>query len=487
MIGRALLVAVCAVAASAASAAAGEVTAVVAPSTVEVARTHPTAIHLIVDNGASRALRRITIKRLAAGARGLRVAIDNAARTSVPPGSAAQYVIRVRATAPVLFDRKVSLLVRYRTGRRRAWAEATFTVTPPVQVDPADIATMQVRASLGAMRSGRSAPMHVLITNKTAEPLSAGPIALDLPSSFSSSRTAAFEVPPHATAAVAVKLSAQSRVQPGAHQIVVTAPVQVTGEGPRFDLVETTEATVGVEGEGALLSILGVPALFLLPGVFFLGGPLLLRRLGVLHRGDRTTPALEPMSVQFAALSVIASLIIVGAWSLVGANLFDFYGLDDIIWVAVVSAAAGIVGYLLLAGPRFWWLSRKTPKSSDDPLAVLRKLDRQGLEVYVSRYGLPSGEAFMLQRADAARPETWFSPAIEVTWISDDAELYERVAGARDRTRDPGELEQLLKQAIKDRKLSLGWADQRGAHPVKRAEIDDAVRTVDAILQYADT
>ncbi len=474
----------------AASAEAAGVTTTIFPARVHLSQGQTSTVSLIVSNGETDALRRLALSIMVDGS-GVSASRVGAITGVIRPGAAALVHIRVTTPRLLLTGIDVNFVLTY-TDSALGVGVATLEVDPPRPLNPPSIATMAVDATLGAVESGDTTPMYLVLTNHSAQSLAVGPIAFDLPSFLKrTTQTPLFvKLAPYQSQPVSIMIKADTRVRPGKHEIVVTAPIRVGPAGQTFSLTAAQEATVEVQGGTALLTVFGIPALFLLPGLLLVGIPAALWNIRLLrHRSDaRSSLAVDLKSPAVIGLGVVLSFVMVFFyWKAVRVDLFDYYGLPDIVELLTISAVTGVVLYTIPMAVRFWLQARKTPKASDGPIQILRKLGRQQLSTRLPTYLENGHSIYALQRPDLDRASSWLSPGIELEWMSGDhSELAERVAAARDNDRDPDKLARLLAQGQASSALSVRWIAWPGVDGPFLSPHDKlgTIQQADAILHY---
>jgi hypothetical protein len=386
----------------------------------------------------------------------------------VPAGATGTAELSVRATKAVLGETPVTVLVAYELDGKPQTRSVTFKVSPPMEVDVAKLAALDVKATFDDLRSDREQRVYFTVTNKTAEPLDVGEVSFAGPDFLKLSGTAARVVAPHQATRIAAELDAVKDVRPGKHQLLFSLPVSVGG-GPRMTLTSGHEASVSVDGESALLTAAGIPSILLAPGLLLLGVIALLWDARLLrHPSDTRKLALDPKSGQFVVLSVTVSFLVISLWKLLGlADFYDSYGRDDVLTLWLVSLLAGILIYALPMGVVHRRLSRRTPKASDDPLTLLRKLGRQDLPLRLPLFEHDDTTGFMVQPYDEDRAFTWFAPGVTITRDGQEsAATSDALRSALD-AGDPDALVALLTSPDAQRHLRVDWAADSPQHPYR--------------------
>jgi hypothetical protein len=439
------------------------VAATVAPSEVSVATNTHAVVHVIVVNGTAKPMVRVFLRPLRAGADGVTLIPRDSAPRKVPAGESTRFIVDVTTARPLLSARTVSMLVRYRQGPVARWATAALKVTAPPARDPAALASVSVAASLGDLKAGRSKRSVVIVTNTSAEPLTVGPIRVRSPDFIEQPKQPSATVAAHATKGIPVELDLEKSVATGKHQLIYVVPVKAPGDDEPTSFTIAKEVDVSIEGEGAVLSALGIPVFLLLPGYVLVLVMALLWNRGVSrHPALRTQTPVDMKSFQFIGLAVGVSLVLVAVWTRLINDVLGEHSMWDLV---LVGAAAGLLGaalYLIpmkIVGAR---LDRKTPTRDDSKTTILAKLGRQKLQLKRPTYQSDGNAVFALQKEDPTRPSTWFAPRIGMKWNGDaiGREALDRIV-AKD---DPGALATALAAELNASRVELSW-DPPGLRP----------------------
>jgi hypothetical protein len=450
-----------------AGASAAGVTATVAPETVRLASGGQREVMVLVANGDKTDLNTVVVTPLKED--GLDAPASTA--TTVAAGDTKAIALTVSASAPVLSETTVTALVRYQQAGKAQVRGTTFKVAPKPALDPAKIATLSVKATFDAMRSDKTTPVYLTVANTSEETLTVGQAELSRPEFVTLELDSQREVEPHETVLIGGALEVTSRVRPGKHQLVFSVPVRIGDGGPALRLTSAHEATVTVDGESDFLTAAGIPSVILAPGLLLLGVAALLwdRRL-FRHRSEGGTFPLEPKSAQFIVVSVTVSFAVVGLWKLLGrADFFDSYGRRDVMELWAASIVAGAVLYTIWKLPGYRRAQERIPTAKDDQLAILRKLDSQGLTLRLPCWEHKNGdkvvEGYMLQPYDEGRAETWFAPQLTYSFKDTVTSATTDAVRAAISDSDPGKLADALEAALADDEVDVGWADDTAAQP----------------------
>lgn len=254
-----------------------------------------------------------------------------------------------------------------------------------------------------------------------------------------------------------------SRVQPGKHLLVATVPLDPRGpaQGRSRNIVVTKEVQVGVIGESMLLKLLAIPSFLVIPGFIGLIIWGLLWKWG-LFKSKRDTGSFpiefaeNVVSPQFWVTAITISIPVIWLYILtVNRDLLGHYGLSDLVNIWMASALLlGIGGYSLIIGGHKYHIGRITPSEKDQPIDILRKLERQGLGVCldVVEFTAPEEGAkktgLLLQKKTPDRDTIWVGPPIQVRWEpSADPESIRVIDNQRRIGGSPGQIAECIEKA----------------------------------------
>lgn len=398
----------------------------------------------------------------------------------------------------------IYLEIKYKSqvqGSSQAVPRVGFASFKVKSQDIAELADVQVNTTLESLEHEHPGKVYIDVTNKSNQSITvkdilpAGPdfIAFEkqgkeLPSTLSPRETQAFQI----------HVKADKRVQSGKHLLVFTIQFE-WGDGQTRNLVATREVKVGVLGESTLLQLLGVPSFLVLPGFLVLVMWGLLWTMGV--RKSKFDTGQFPLQFsqqatnpQFWVVAITFSIIILAAYIQFYPDFLRIYGLDDIVFIWLLSALVlGVGGYLLIANWRIYYLRRQTPSESDDPIDILEKLDRQerGVFLDIVSVNVKPGDttqtrpAFLLQEARGDRVTSWVGPGILVTFKpGTDRQLQDRVAQQIKHKRNARVLAILLKEGLKKKVLDITWKSLEDSPDAISSPYE--VKTADIRIAKAD-
>jgi hypothetical protein len=275
---------------------------------------------------------------------------------------------------------------------------------------------------------------------------------------------------------VEIPVATDRAVRPGTVPLLVrvgvTAPIGGTEQSDELLAAGTVE--LRIPGLSDALKLVGVPTLFLLPGVLFLGGFFLL-----CPPGDSTRFAPNSLGFWIAAISL--SLLFSAVLAQAGVrDLDDPITLADVGWLWAGSLAAGLLAGGLTSGYHRYRKKRRdsaeakrlasiTVRDDDEPVTLLRRIAALG-----ARWPLDWVEAHLAEAAPGTGDQGFLLKAGEASWLIPPA-VPKRPNGVTEEqwTAARTELEQLphdrLDSALVDRiealrpRLELVW--KGGARP----------------------
>jgi cbb3-type cytochrome oxidase subunit 3 len=231
---------------------------------------------------------------------------------------------------------------------------------------------VQIKTTLESLDSGQWGSIYLVLKNSSARTINLINIAPigrgvsfcqgsktpygGLPFCFYSSFHS-LTLAPYQTAIEEFPVKANDRLKAGKYLLVFQIAIQASEGGAplRRNILISQDVDVGVLGQSAILTVAGIPALFLLPGT------LLLLTIGLCWSlEERWWPApdqeefpFKRTGANFWLVSVIISLLIaVVPWLFRKRWYFSRYGLQDVGLLWFASILAGIGCYAM------WWIYR---------------------------------------------------------------------------------------------------------------------------------
>lgn len=449
----------------------------VAPKKLETEVAQPKNILLVASNASDSPITQVHLTWFTNGAAKVHLGRSQTPRLrTLPAHTDRSWALRVapaRAGAP---NGTVFFRIAYRVGKRSARTRRIAMVPLEVKVGSqsvGDVVSASLKTSLEALDEQHPGTVYLIVTNKSSHPVRLLSIDETGPDSVEFDDTTPRAIPARRQISIDVGVHAKNRVEPGKHLLVFDLEFSWgSSKAPRVGhLIETTTTQVGVLGESAVLTLLGVPSFLLLPGF------LVLAVVAIGWRLRRPTPASNdfPFGVkdpEFWVVAVTLSIALALLWPRVGGHSYlRTYGLRDVISLWLVSLLIGAALYGLIFSGSIGLHTARTPRSTDDQVAVLRKLawQRLGLERQRFRFGDGAGIywGYLVQRRDGM-DSLWLAPPISVTVRDpgqnagpDAAEKAAALLKQLQDERSPWQLAKLLKQHRSG--LDIAW--ERGGGP----------------------
>jgi hypothetical protein len=447
----------------------------IVPDTVTLSAEGPTELRVIARNSSTCAVRKLTLEILNADTGGLDIHVAGASPKTLGAGANAMWNVAVQPPAARVAKGRLDVLARFRhardgQGMATGFSHASAELAPASAPDPASIASVRLATALSTLRSGQTGSVVLIVENKSAGTVEVGALTADGPEFVEfTGLDGGQRVDPGRVALVEVGVEAQDTVRPGPHLLAFEVPIRAGDQLVTLPADKVVE--IGVTGESEVLTALGVPALFLVPGFLVVATTSLLWRLRLLRKKwDSAAFPLEAKSAEFWVLAVSVSIPLAAAWAALGTDLFDRYGLEDVLWVWLSSVLVGVLAYAVVVYTRNSRQEGRMPSADDDPVETLEKLQRQGLGVTRDRHEYlgPDGSRvlYLLQPPDETRPATWLSPAIDFEWVTEDSALGRRIDAALEGEGNAASLAVALREGIRDGKIEVRWSGD--AQPIDR-------------------
>lgn len=366
--------------------------------------------------------------------------LDQAEIDNLPPGADAAWTAQLKT----LSESPESGLVHWRldyawpqddgTAVRRVLFDK-LTVSPPALKAVEDVASVTVASTLATLSEQRPGTVNLILENKQDAPLEI--TALRASESQSVSLTAPDEVTgtiiaPRRQTVIPIDVEAEEIVQPGKQLLLFEIDLawQENGLPQQSTLVATHEIDVGVFGESQILTLLGVPAFFLLPGFLFLVAFKMAWGLG--KSGEETNKWPWPgTSVDFWAVAITLSLLAAVIYPFltqrfgVRRDYLQAYGLQDVLYLWFGAVIAGVLTYGVYRGARAmvelykrWQLRQQTPAVGDSPGETIKRLRLQKLplarETAVITLDENPHRVFYLQDTRSNEGPAWVAPLIYI-------------------------------------------------------------------------
>jgi hypothetical protein len=423
---------------------------------------------------------------------------------TVPPGTDVTWILKIGRTTGDSFPAKADVVVAYnRTqGNNPAvarFARATITLSrPEIEAGEAPV-TLEVHPELEKLGSGEAGRFNLVFTNKTATDLKIAVKAV-WPESLKGSCAGPFEVelPAHGVFVKPVAVLAGRKVRVGKQVAVFKADVK-WGEQPyqNRSLSQSVEIPLDVPIASPILQLFGAPLLLLLPGFLVVQTWALLWRLGLLRtRYDAVEFPLDKgaSNADFALIAVLISLVLNGVHWLFKWDYVVAYGFDDLVLLYLLSVAAyGLAPYVVVMLTRWTFVKSHIPAATDGPIAILRKLGKQGISPWPLAFDRGANapkQVFVLERLNTNRVGTWIGPPIKLKWQgAPDAkrtDIEHKLDAQSHALGDASIVADLLQCAVDSRLATVDWQFSGGIRQpteVKTEEVSDN-RAPSSILTY---
>jgi hypothetical protein len=370
---------------------------------------------------------------------------------------------------------KVLFRVDYMAAKTAHVAAATLDVANATPTTADAVASVDVKTTLSSLDRQHPGVVYLLVTNKLPVSLTIKNVTATGPSYVDfDTPDKPLTIPARQQSPLAIGVDAKDRVREGKYLLLFGAELHWKDgdQDQSARLVTTQETQIGIAGESAVLTLLGVPSFLLIPGF------LVVLTVGTFWKVRRPHGAgefpLEATKPEFWLAAVTLSIAIAFLYPRFGGvdYLSSVYGLRDVIWIWFISLAIGVAVYLAIAlwrGGRHDWL---TPSADDDPPTVVKKLARQKLELDRPRYDFGADAAgysgYLIVPRGAA--ELWLAPQLTVR-------VKENVVGAAELLADlnaENEPKRLAK-TLDRRRHDLRFSWERGAgedHPYQKSAAD---------------
>lgn len=368
------------------------------------------------------------------------------------------------------------------------------TITPLPTIPPiAEIADVTITSTLSTLDEKQTGKVYLTVANNLSVPLTIGEIRTDKPDEFINLTTEfspQTEIPPRGKISIPydvsikdestnvpiidVSIKSKAPFRPGKYLLVFDIPIEWhdKGEAKRSTLIASHQIDVGVFGESQILTLLGIPAFFLMPGFLLL---IFLELLWSRGNAQSTVPAflnIKTSPLHFAAIAISISLLAALIYPrFTGRDFLQAYNLTDVLYLWFSSIAVGIllfvvylIGRWLLLQIRRWTerrLDARIPALGDDALTTLRKLNLRGKNLHQCepvwlKHNNKPYPAFVIGGDIQDNSETaalWVTPQICVRrGISSDPTKYNEAINAI----NAGDLDTFL-DLMPDSKPDLSW------------------------------
>ncbi len=464
---------------------------------------------------------------------GIEVRIEGETPVDLKPSEDHAWVVRLTPLPSCNLPTKVHLQLDYtahagdeQKAETARVALAELVVKPPHGETVESAADVQVSVMNESINEQSPTQVYVIVTNKTNVPTKASLRVLGPSFLRPQGRKPPVPLAPRQSIVLETALEAGPSVRPGKYLVLFDVLIAWDEAGlPRErHVVSSREITVGVFGESTVLTLFGLPSVFLLPGFLVLLTFETLYRWGFLRSEaapDDTLlkvnqPAFWVIGITLTGLQVLGY----NAFTSPHKNLLEGYGLSDIarLW-AVAVLGLGCGGYLsyrtiawlvrggvvLVGRLRAWYRSRYTFTADDDPAQALKRLAILRRKTLLPRHRTElegtQRNVFQLEPPTPGRDRRWVGPGIVYRWTLANSELstqererFQRdlrqaISDSREKTNKTGRVASLLQRGKRTSALVYRWENVPGLdgpREIEAARLQPGPATADLIFEEED-
>jgi hypothetical protein len=439
------------------------VTLSTALETLQLPETGDATLLVVAQNTSTAPVRALQLSALPHA--GLDVTIPASELQALAPGASHAWLVSLALVEREQLEAEVQFRLDYRSPGSPDTAGVAFTTVSVTTIAPQPVSEVVALTLLGSDRpvyEQQPAAYTLLISNSTALPVTieqvrvtTGPFleAKELP-------TTPFTIGGQSSYPLRFTVSAPPAIQPGREALTVSADVTWRRRGvEQHGTVTTTrDVTIGVLGETAALTVLGVPSLLILPGFLLLAAFGYAAGFG---KGEARPPWLPAAgSADFWMLAITGSIAITVVYPALsnGRNYLVAYGLGDIVrlWLGTLLAG-GTLGAVVRAVPAIirW---RRTPAAGDEPHEAIAKLGRRRESLQRPRVELaPATAALLLADPEQNGAQVWVTPRIALAWKASAPPELQHKARQFMEAGDAAGLAAFLARRTVKRHTSLSW------------------------------
>ena len=332
-----------------------------------------------------------------------------------------------------------------------------------------------LEGNLDAVSQQRPATAYLLVTNNLDVPVHVQINPLISEETLAPPPIAPRDIPARSATPIKVEVKPGIRVTPGTYPLLleVIAEWAWAGHSEQRRVVVSKPVTVGIFFESEVLKALGIPSFLVLPGCLVLFTMQLLLTLGFLGvKNESRLPQLNLTTPGFWILAITFSGLFAVVYNLAtGANYLVRYGLGDLRNVWLSSIVIGAILYSVLALVTQKRRRERVPTVNDEPIDVLRKLSRNGLQIVLPKVKFKlvnlDLSGFVIEKIEDGQTLVWVAPSIAITRVSaseDALATQQELVTAVDSRRKASELAETLEEAKTKNYATVRW-DSRGAMP----------------------
>ncbi len=417
------------------------------PDTIMLSKGETASVALAVANPFTETLSKICIKPVPVN--GLKAAVlpaDNKGLIpyDVAPLSDLAVVVQITRSGEIDADSKQYFQLDYedKYAKRSAFASLNVRARPILPAD--QVATLKVETALTSLFEQRKGWIYLILTNTTSWPIEVlsvdprGPEFVVMCPKVNAPTT----LNGQNTLSIPVEISVKDTVQPASYILLFNVSFSQTQRGTQqqYQLVQKHTIEVTVLGESEILKVLQVPSILILPGlltVITLG--LIWKVFSKSEKKDQFP--LKFKSEEFWVVAILVSISIAlfypkfTEWVLKQRRDYVYgYGIKDVVWIWLIGIGAAaalsivfvfaktIYKYIkMLCGyVKAWCIRHKYPTAQDNPITLLKKINRQGLKIGLEEVKLKDGsQVFLLQEIADTRTTYWVSSKIKIQYPDD--------------------------------------------------------------------
>ena len=456
------------------SQAAETVTLDVVPTSITLTPGVPETALFVARNSLTSPLENLQLT--AAADPRLAVWVDPPSTTTLAPGSSATWTAHISATDGLAGDRSLVFALSYRWRSAAASqpldgnAIAALTIHPAAAESVGNIAGFEIKTALDQIQERQTGRLALVMQNRTNVPLSLLGLAIDVPLMHqgpgsgaapivrlsSSDPITGTIIPPQSQQIIAIDVDVNDQAPQGNHMLVFRADLGWQRDGRTFtgSLVATQQISIGVLGESAIRTVLGVPSFLLLPGVVMVASFMLLWRWKWPQRDLQLKSTSPDYWVIAIALSLLAAPFYAWITGLFGTrrDYLAGFSLLDVFLVWFGSLLVGALAWCVYYAVETGWNHFTLPSDRDDPIAVLNKMARNRnsyppKQVKAILNGQPY-PVFSIVPKPLAPAGAWIIPSVRLSWHTENIGL--RIQVTKDleeaeRTENPICVAQVLK------------------------------------------
>ncbi len=375
----------------------------VSPSSLQLAPMERTSTVLTVRNGGSQPITEVALSWPTLP--GVMITTAEPTVSQIPAGSSAAWIIDVTRQADVGVPNGLPITVAYQVQGAAGGAPFATTSTAVISLQDrptktaADLVDLHFQTSLTDLAGGREGTLYVTLKNTSAIPVTLTGLEVAVPSFLTACRDGTdcgraisgaqgrdrlleydlrTTIGPQRIDTIRFVLRAGQAVEPGPHLMIVTAGLEWSegGRSRTGDVTTSAQVSASVLGQSEILTLLGIPSLFVLPGFLIM----VTFRLFWTQGSKRDFPWLHVRTPEFWLLAISLSLIaVLGLYPHVpfGSDITaGTYSLQDIATIWMGGIATGFAAYLMSQASFRSWAWWYIPGARDGPTLVLRKVHR---------------------------------------------------------------------------------------------------------------